>query len=210
MSRKHRGRKNPYAKPDAFTKRAKEEGYAARSVYKLDEIQRRMRPFKQGQKVVDLGCYPGSWSRWLLQKVGKNGALVGVDFSSPNLPGGIFLERSALKVTPEELLELLGGPADAVVSDMAPKTTGNRLGDHVRQIELARHAFLLSTQILAPGGTFVAKIFEGEDAKPFEMEVRPFFDKVKRIKPEAVRQNSVEFFLVAMDFKGKPAETAPE
>ena len=144
---------NPYKRPDRFTKKAKAEGYAARSVYKLDEVQRRFRLFRPGQRVVDLGCFPGSWSRYLIQQVGKNGTVVGVDIEEPDLDGGTWIHRSVYEVTSEELRTALGGSADVVVSDMAPRTTGNRLFDHVQQIELADRALLLATELLEPGGS---------------------------------------------------------
>jgi len=193
---------NPYSKPDRFSKKARAEGYAARSVFKLDELQRRYRLFRQGQRVVDLGCFPGSWSRFLLQTVGRNGRVVGVDLQEPDLAGGHWIARSVLEVTAAELREALGAAADAVVSDMAPRTTGNRLHDHVVQIELADRALELAAELLAPGGTFVCKVFDGEDAPAFVDRVRAHFGKVRRARPEAVRKNSREFFVVAEGFRG--------
>ena len=188
---------NPYKKPDRFTKMAKNQGYAARSVFKLDEVQRRFRLFHQGQRVVDLGCYPGSWSRFVRRAIGKHGVLVGVDLERPDLEDGHWIVRSVLEVTPDEILEALGGPADVVVSDMAPRTTGNKLYDHVMQIELADRALELASALLVPGGAFVCKVFEGEDAPAYCDRVKARFDKLKRVRPEAVRKNSREFFVVA-------------
>jgi 23S rRNA (uridine2552-2'-O)-methyltransferase len=192
---------NRYKKPDHFTKRAKQEGYAARSVYKLEEIQRRFRPFKKGMRVVDLGCYPGSWSRYILQKIGRQGVLVGVDFTAPELDQGVWLERSIYDVSGEELCAALGGKCHVLVSDMAPRTTGNRLGDHVEQIALASRAWSIAQEILEPGGAFVVKIFDGEDANSFCLEVKKQCTQVKRLKPEATRRQSREFFLIGMGFK---------
>jgi 23S rRNA (uridine2552-2'-O)-methyltransferase len=193
---------NPYRRPDRFSQQARAEGYAARSVYKLDEVQRRHRLFKPGQRVVDLGCFPGSWSRFLVQTVGRSGRVVGVDLEAPDLAGGTWIVRSVLEVTPEELREALGGPADAVVSDMAPRTTGERLHDHVLQIELADRALALACALLVPSGGFVCKVFDGEDAPAFVERVRASFARVKRARPEAVRKNSREFFVVAEGFRG--------
>lgn len=193
---------NPYKKPDRFTKKARAEGYAARSVYKLDEVQRRFRLFKPGQRVVDLGCYPGSWSRFLLRQVGRRGRVVGVDLEQPDLAGGHWIHRSVFEVEAEELRAALEGPAHVVVSDMAPRTTGNRLFDHVQQIELADRALVLATELLAPDGSFVAKVFEGEDAPAYCARVKARFGKMKRVRPEAVRKNSREFFVVAQGFRG--------
>lgn len=200
MSRK---RNNSYKTGDRFNQKAKAEGYRARSVYKLTEIQKRFRPFQQGQRVIDLGCAPGSWSRYAQQQVGRKGAVVGIDLQEvQSLAGCTLLQRDVYEVTADELLEHLGGPADFVLSDMAPKTTGDRFGDHVRQIEICRRALEVARQTLSPGGNFVCKVFEGEDAPGFIDEVRASFGKVKRIRPEAVRRESVEFFVLGMGFKG--------
>lgn len=192
--------KNPYAKPDRFTQRAKEEGYAARSVYKLTEIDRSFRLLRPGQRVLDLGCAPGSWSKYALERIGTNGTLVGVDLTEVDLPRGIFLQRSIFEVPTDELRELLGGPADVVLSDMAPLTSGVALADHVAQLELAAQALQIAREILAPGGSFVCKVFDGEDAPKFVLEVRRSFEATKRARPEAVRQNSREFFVVSTGF----------
>lgn len=192
---------NPYRKPDRFSRKAKDEGYAARSVYKLEEIDRRARLLRRGQRVVDLGCAPGSWAAYAIEQIGSGGALVGVDLTEVAMPGGTFLQRSVYDVTGDELREALGGPADLLLSDMAPLTTGARDADHFAQIELARRAFELATELLAPGGGFVAKVFEGPDAKQLELDVRKRFAQTKRYRPEAVRQQSREFFLVATGFR---------
>lgn len=193
---------NPYRKPDRFTKKAKAEGYAARSVYKLDELDKRFRLFSPGQKVLDLGCFPGSWSKYLIRRVGKAGTVVGVDLEEPTFGGAHWIPRTVYEVTPEELLEALGGPADALVSDMAPRTTGNRLFDHVTQIELADRALQVAVAVVKPGGHFVCKVFDGEDANAFCDRVKARFGKIKRVRPEAVRKTSREFFLVGTGFKG--------
>jgi 23S rRNA (uridine2552-2'-O)-methyltransferase len=191
-----------YKKPDHFTKKAKKEGFAARSVYKLEEIQRRFHLIKPGMRVLDLGCYPGSWSKYLIQKVGRSGQVVGVDLSAPAFGGAVWIEQSVFDVTPEEMLTALGGQADMVVSDMAPGTTGNRLGDHVLQIELADCAWNLAQKVLRPGGAFVAKVFDGEDANGFCARVKEGCGKTKRLKTEATRRQSREFFLVGQNFRG--------
>jgi 23S rRNA (uridine2552-2'-O)-methyltransferase len=190
---------NPYKRPDRFTQKAKEEGYAARSVYKLDEIDRRARILRRGQRVLDLGCAPGSWSKYTIE---RTGGVVGVDLTEVAMPGGTFLTASIDDLTAEQLRESLGGKADVVLSDMAPLTTGTRDADHYAQIELARRAFEIACEILVPGGAFVCKVFEGQDAKAFELDVRRRFGETKRMRPEAVRANSREWFLVATGFEG--------
>ena len=133
----------------------------------------------------------------------ERGLVVGVDYSAPAFGGGVWLEKSVYDVTAQELLEILKGPADLVVSDMAPATTGNRLSDHVLQIELADQAWVLARQILKPGGSFVAKVFDGEDANGFCARVKSECKKTKRLKPEATRRQSREFFLIGQQFSGR-------
>jgi 23S rRNA (uridine2552-2'-O)-methyltransferase len=185
---------------DHYTQKAKVAGYGARSVFKLEEIQRRTGVIPRGGKAVDLGCYPGSWSRYLVQQ--GIGSLVGVDFTAPAGIPGTFLEQSALEVTPQALLDALGGPADLLVSDMAPKTTGDPRGDHIRQMVLVRCALALATQVLRPGGSFVAKLFEGGETQAFVQDLRAHFGKIRRIKPDATRKQSVELFVIATGFRG--------
>ncbi|MBX2803589.1 MAG: RlmE family RNA methyltransferase [Myxococcales bacterium] len=199
MGRRRRNN-NPYKKADAFTRRAQEEGYAARSVYKLQEIQRRLQPLRRGMRVVDLGCAPGSWWAYAAQCVGPQGSVVGVDITHSDVQAGPFLQQSIFDLTPEILEEAAGGPLGAVLSDMAPRTTGDPFGDHVRQLELARRALHVAIHTLEPGGHFVCKVFDGEEAHPFVMEVRSHFERVKRVRPEAVRRNSREFFVTALSF----------
>jgi len=200
MGRRKR-RNNPYSKPDRYTKQAKEEGFQARSVYKLTEMHKRFRILKQGQRVVDLGCCPGSWSTFAIQTIGDRGTLVGIDITETALPGGTFLHKSIRDLEDGELEGHLGGKAHVVLSDMAPLTTGNPFGDHIEQLELASLAADVADDILVPGGTFVTKVFDGEDAQAFVLRLRKAYDKVKRVKPEAVRRNSREFFLVCQGKK---------
>lgn len=207
MSRKPQ-RKNPYSKPDRFTRAAKEEGYKARSVFKLTETDKRFGVFRPGQAVVDLGCFPGSWSQYVLQRIGSRGTLVGVDLERPQLPG-TWITRSVLEVTPEELRQALGRPADVVLSDMAPRTVGVPFTDHVRQLELVRVALHLATQVLAPGGAFFVKVFDGEEVPAFQDELRRWFGKTRRVRPEAVRQQSREFFVLATEFAPLPPVPDP-
>ena len=182
-----------YKRADHWTQKAKAQGYAARSVFKLDEIHEKFPLFGRGVgTAVDLGCFPGSWSRWLILKGVR---VVGVDLFAPELEGGTWIVQSALEVTAEQLLAAAGGPVDLLVSDMAPNTTGNRFTDHCRQIELATRALDLARAVLKPHGAFVAKVFDGEDAPGFAKTVQESFTEFKRLKPEATRDRSVEFFV---------------
>lgn len=194
-------RSNPYKKPDRFTRDAKEAGFAARSVFKLQEIQRRFPILKRGMRVVDLGCCPGSWWAYAAQTVGRQGVAVGLDIEEPPKKFGPFFAASILDTPPQALRDALGGPADVVLSDIAPRTTGDTFGDHVRQIELAQGAHRMARELLVVGGSFVCKVFDGEDAHGFVMDVRSDFDKVKRLRPQAVRKQSREFFVLGLGRK---------
>lgn len=202
MSKRRRAA-NPYRKPDRFTVKAREQGFSARSVFKLEEVERRFRVLPRGGgRVVDLGCAPGSWSEYVATKGGGGATLVGLDIKEVANYPGVFLHQPIEAVPPDEIRALLGGPADLVLSDMAPHTTGARLTDHVRQLELAHLAFDAAVSLLKPGGHFAVKVFDGEDAPAFCERVKARFGRTRRVKPEATRGNSVEFFLLGLDFEG--------
>ena len=185
-------------RPDNWTRRAKAEGYAARSVYKLEEIQRRFRVLNKMKKIVDLGCAPGSWSTYI-RKQRPQARLVGIDLQLVERYPGTFIQGSILETPASTFIESLEGYADLIVSDMAPNTTGNRFTDHVWQIELAEMALLRSHSLLRQGGRFVVKVFDGEDAHAYVLRLREHFQTVKRVKPAATRNESVEFFVVAQN-----------
>ena len=196
MSRKkRRGSKNSRKRPDHWTQKAKGEGYQARSVYKLSEIDRRFSILKNLKRVVDLGCAPGSWSEHISRRFPK-AALVGIDIQRVDSYPGTFVHGSILTTPNSTFFNHLGGEADLVLSDMAPNTTGNRFGDHIRQLELAKMALKSATDLLRVGGHFVVKVFDGEDAYDYVQSIRPHFERVRRIEPEATRKESVEFFVL--------------
>jgi 23S rRNA (uridine2552-2'-O)-methyltransferase len=194
----------PYDRPDHHTRKAKAQGFAARSVFKLEELDQRFHLSKAGGAAVDLGCFPGSWSRYLIQKQMK---VVGVDLKAPAFGGGTWITRSVMDVAADELLAAVG-PVCLFVSDMAPNTSGNRFTDHMRQIRLAERALLLARLCLQPGGAFVAKVFDGEEATAFVADVEASFGTVKRVKPDATRDRSVEFFVVGRAFRSVPRRDA--
>jgi len=190
-------------RPDQWTKKAKASGYAARSVFKLEEIHRREKVIPKKGAVLDLGCCPGSWSHFVKRTGGRKISLFGLDISDvPDYPGQ-FIQGSAFDISSDELLEFMGGKASLVMSDMAQRTMGHRFSDHIKQIELARAALKIGAGVLRPGGNFLVKVFDGEDAPAFTAEVRSHFAKVRRFKPDASRRESVEFFLVGLGFRGK-------
>jgi 23S rRNA (uridine2552-2'-O)-methyltransferase len=191
--------KNPYKRADHFTREAKKQGYPARSVFKLEEIDRRVRLLKQGQRVLDLGATPGSWSLYASQKIGGKGKLLAVDLEPITVPlpeNVTFVQGDALALDNEELATF--APYDVVLSDMAPNTTGNRLGDQTRSFELFMRALAVAEKLLAPGGAFVGKIFMGEDFQNAKKEVKRLFGEERAIKPEGTRASSYELFLIGL------------
>ncbi|WP_022854013.1 RlmE family RNA methyltransferase [Thermodesulfatator atlanticus] len=190
----------PYKPRDYYAKKAKQEKYPARSVYKLQEADKKYRLLKRGQIILDLGAAPGSWSKYALQKVGKTGKVVGVDLSPVKItaPNFVFLQKDIFEIGPEEILKATETEAfDAVLSDMAPKTTGDRSGDHFRSINLAERALEIAEKTLKTGGVFFVKVFEGEAFPRFVEEVKKRLGPVKRFRPKSTRSESREIFVLA-------------
>lgn len=187
---------------DAFGHRAKREGYPARSVYKLEEIDKRVRLFRRGQRVLDLGAAPGSWTLYAAQRVGLEGKVLAVDLNpiEVNVPSNVQTVQGDLTVLD---IATLGGPTqfDLVISDMAPHTSGQRHADQFHSYELFILALKLAETHLAVGGHFVAKIFQGPEFEDARKAMHGKFDKVRLIKPEASRQESYEIFLVGLGRK---------
>ncbi|HTR54379.1 MAG TPA: RlmE family RNA methyltransferase [Kofleriaceae bacterium] len=202
---------------DRFHQKAKREGYLARAVYKLAELDDRFEIFTPGQRVLDLGCAPGSWLQYARSKVGERGVLVGIDRAWPSATrGGGDTGRTALRghvagarviagdvmtIDPAELLGELAA-FDVVLSDMAPDTSGVRSLDQARSEALFERALELATALLAPGGTFVGKLFQGPDFKKLVDTVRARFATGKTAKPESSRQISIEQYVIGKGFKG--------
>ena len=150
--------------------------------------------------MLDLGASPGSWTLYAAKKVGPNGRVLGLDLKDPEvaLPSQAEIRTlDAFEVDPAEL----GGPFDVVISDMAPKTSGQRHADQYRSFELVMRALELTKSVLRPGGTFVAKIFQGAEFEDARASVREVFDKVRIIRPKATRDESYELFLVGLGFQ---------
>lgn len=196
MSRK---RGNPYARSDALAQRARKEGYPARSVYKLEEIDRRVRLFRPGMKVLDLGAFPGSWTVYAAQKVAPGGRVLGLDVQAPKiaLPPNAEIRKQDV-MAPDLDAQLAGERFDVVMSDMAPATSGNRFVDQSRSFQLVVRALALAEQLCVPGGSFVAKIFQGPDFEDARREIAKHFEEVRIIKPPATRSESKETFLVGL------------
>ncbi len=207
-----------YRPQDRFFQKAKKDQYVARSIYKLEEIDRRHPLFSKGDRVVDLGAAPGSWLQYLAGAVGKKGCVVGYDLEpvSVGAPNTEAFVADVTALDPERVrgdvaalsARVKGKPppegplppsfqVDGVVSDMAHKLTGIRDADQAKSVGLVRHALALSSAIVRPGGYFVAKLFQGHDTDDLVKDVKAVFEDVKLLKPEATRDGSREVFLVA-------------
>ncbi len=172
-------------------------------MYKLEEIDRRTQLLKTGQRVLDLGASPGSWTLYAAERVGPQGRVLGLDLNDSEiaLPSQAEIRTlDAFAVDPSSL----GGPFDLVLSDMAPKTSGQRHADQYRSYELFMRALDLAVEVLAPGGNFVGKIFQGAEFEDARTALRGHFDKVRIIRPDATRDESYELFLLGL---GKKAPT---
>jgi 23S rRNA (uridine2552-2'-O)-methyltransferase len=197
---KNRG--NPYAKPDAKTLEARAKGYPARSVFKLQEIDRRMHVLRAGQNVIDLGAAPGSWSLYASERVGPTGHVYAIDIKPIQQVFGEnvkVLQGDALSLESEVLLA--HAPYDVVLSDMAPNTSGSKFQDQARSTELFLRALDVAIAHGKPGSHFAAKIFMSGDFKAAEMQVRSAYETVRTIRPEGTRQVSSEVFVVGMGKK---------
>jgi 23S rRNA (uridine2552-2'-O)-methyltransferase len=193
-------RASPYKKPDHFTREAKKAGYPARSVFKLEEIDRRVRLLRAGMRVLDLGAAPGSWSLYAAKKVGAQGKLLATDLVSLTValpPNAAFLQADALLVDPGVLSAF--APYDVVMSDMAPNTTGNKSADQARSFELFMRALAVAATLTRTGGAFVGKIFMSADLPHARTELRKHYAVERLIRPEGTRSVSTELFVVGLE-----------
>lgn len=188
---------------DHYTRLARKENFPARSVYKLQEMQRRFRLIHKGDRILDLGCAPGSWLKYCAEQSGNSGRVVGVDLKPVTiaLPAQVkVITGDAFETTPE-MAEAIGDGYHLVLSDMAPATTGNKSVDSVRSFELCCRALELAQKLLLPGGRFACKIFQGEDFNAFMHSVKTIFEKDKIFKPESSRKASKEIFVLGFNKK---------
>ena len=192
------GKPNPWQ--DHYSRRAKKDRYPARSVYKLEEIQQKHRLIHKGDKILDLGCSPGSWLLYAAKLTGDRGRVIGIDLkpvkiqAAPNIEiitGDVFALDTGV----------LGSDFNVVMSDMAPATTGHKAVDAARSAGLCEAALAIAQRVLLPGGSFVCKIFQGPDFNQFVNSVRAGFDKQKIFKPRSSRKASKEIFVIGLGFK---------
>ena len=188
---------------DPYVKRAKAEGYRSRAAYKLIELDDRFGFLKGAERVVDLGVAPGGWTQ-VVRKRSPRAAVVGIDLLPADpIDGAELLQLDFLaEEAPERLRELLGGPADLVLSDMAANTVGHPQTDHLRTMALVEAALEFAGEVLSPGGAFVAKVLAGGADSRLVAELKRLFSSVKHAKPPASRKGSSEWYVVAQGFKG--------
>lgn len=188
---------------DPFVAAAKEEGYRSRAAFKLLQLDQQFHLLHRGMRVVDLGAAPGGWSQVAARKIGAKGNLVALDILPMDpIPGAFILHLDFMAdEAPARLREALGGKADLVLSDMAPSTTGHTGTDHIRIMALAEAAALFAMEVLAPGGAFVCKLFQGGAESELLGQLKKRFAKVKHAKPAASRAESSETYVVATGFK---------
>jgi 23S rRNA (uridine2552-2'-O)-methyltransferase len=192
---------------DYYSRKAKKVKYPARSVYKLEEVQQKYKFLKHGDSVLDLGCYPGSWSMFASEVIGPKGIVVGVDLQQADQkerPDGAPIHWLCQDILEPELLIRVRKfrPAFKVlISDLAPKTSGNKWLDAQKSLILVRHTFSLAEELLLNNGHFICKVFQGEDCPEFVDQLKTRFGMVKVLKPKSSRVESREVFVLGMDYK---------
>ena len=203
---------------DPYVQRAKKDGYRGRAAYKILEIDDRFRFLVPGARVVDLGCAPGGWCQVAVDRVNALGAksgkargtILGVDLQEVEPIAGVdlmqldFLDEGA----DDAVKERLGGAADVVLSDMAAAASGHRQTDHMKIMALAEAAAQFAIEVLAPGGSFVAKVLQGGTENTLLALLKQCFEKVQHFKPPASRKDSAEMFVVATGFRGRGGSNA--
>ncbi len=201
MAKKSKGAKGSQW-ADHLTQRAKAENYPARSVYKLEEIQKKFKVIMPGSQVLDLGCAPGSWLLYAAKQVGGKGRVFGIDLTRIDikLPDNVTaIQDNILALENDRFLAVENG-FNTILSDMAPATTGRKDVDAFRSFELCTMALETAKKFGVPNSNFVCKIFQGNEFKKFEKEVKSVFKDCKTFKPESCRKQSKEIYIIA---KGK-------
>lgn len=186
-------------RPDYYSRRAKAEGKPARSVFKLEEIDKRWKILRRGDRVLDLGCAPGSWLQYAAKKVGPGGRALGIDLQPITIslpPHAEAVVGDAFELQTDDLESF-----QVILSDMAPQTMGDHWTDAARSAALVEHVLLVATARLEPTGHLVAKLLEGEDLPVLRTKMREMFEKVELFRPKATRKESTEIFLIGLSKK---------
>jgi 23S rRNA (uridine2552-2'-O)-methyltransferase len=193
---------------DPYYRAAQREGLRSRAAFKLAFLDQRFRLLRPGLKVLDLGAAPGGWSLVAARAVAPHGSVVAVDLRPIEPVQGVRVVRG--RVGDPALAGRLGSvPFDLVLSDLSPRISGAYATDHARSVDLVRSAWQLASSVLAPGGAFVAKVFDGELVEGLETELARAFASVRRTKPPASREASSEIYLVAKGFGARPVGAVP-
>jgi 23S rRNA (uridine2552-2'-O)-methyltransferase len=195
----------PYRPKDHYFQRAKQRGFRARSAFKLEELVQRFGLVRPGGRVLDLGAAPGGFLQVVAKTVGPSGLAVGVDLVPLRPFNEAWVRTAVVDVLADDaraqVEAVAEGPYDAVLSDMAPKTTGIRATDEARSLRLAERALELAQALGKPGSSFVAKLFMGGDFETFRTRLRDAYREVKVVRPEATRSSSVEVYLVGLGLR---------
>ena len=201
-----------YNRKDGFFHKAQKEGYAARSIYKLEAIDQRFKLISSGDRALDLGCAPGSWLQYLDKRVGSRGQVVGIDLKKVRavVSPRVQILRGDLLTTPLRTLNPEGRRFDVIVSDMAPNTSGVRSLDQERSAQLTSAAFEVCPRLLRQGGNWCAKAFQGEPLKALEKRLSQSFERFERLRPPATRKKSFEIFLIGLGYCGTLDDSVPE
>lgn len=194
-----------YNPKDHYFKKAKEQNFAARSVFKLEEIDQKFKIITPNSKILDCGASPGSWSQYCSKKIGPGGKILGVDLTAIELkvPQARFIQADLRHLDLVETFKKCGftEPFDVVLSDMAPKTTGIRVTDQARSFELCEIALNIARQFLRKDGHFVCKLFHSDDFATLRDEIKKDFQRFEAVKPDSTRKISKEIFLVGLKKK---------
>ncbi|MBP5352571.1 MAG: RlmE family RNA methyltransferase [Alphaproteobacteria bacterium] len=189
---------------DPYVAEAKRQGYRSRAAFKLIQLDEKYHFLGVGKRIVDLGCAPGGWTQVAAFRNKGNGEIVGMDLlPTEPINGATLLQQDfTAPDAPDKIKALLHGPADVVMSDMAANTTGQQKLDHLRTLNLVEAAYEFAKEILAVGGIFIAKVFQGGTEENLLNDMKKHFKKVCHYKPDASRKDSVETYVVALEFKG--------
>jgi 23S rRNA (uridine2552-2'-O)-methyltransferase len=192
---------------DPYVAEAKKQGFRSRAAFKLLQLDERFHFLKAGARVVDLGAAPGGWTQVVGEKVLKSGRgkVIGIDILEMDpVPGAEILHLDFMSdEAPDKLKALLDGEADVVLSDMAASATGHQQTDHLKIMALAETAYAFAAEVLAPGGTFIAKVLQGGATGDLLKDLKRDFEEVRHVKPAASRKDSAEIYVVALNFRGR-------
>ncbi len=193
-----------FNRQDGYYRQAKREGKRSRATYKIEELDQRFRIFKKGQKILELGAAPGGWMEYIAKRVGVSGSVLGLDLQTitdlPSPPCKTLVADILEPETGTRIDNLVTPPFDGAVSDLAPNLTGIKATDQANSIAILETALNLVKKRLVDGGFFICKVFQGNELKSFQLQLKNCFAKVTLAKPKASRKTSAEIYLVATGY----------